>query len=67
MPRRTAEVYLEGKILATYVFGWRESDEPPSDERMKYEALKSAWDEGLLPEEDAQRAVVLLGAPPTAL
>ncbi|TAL12653.1 MAG: hypothetical protein EPO02_00940 [Nitrospirae bacterium] len=62
MPMRTAEVTLDGQVLATYEIGWHESDAPPTDDWMRKNALHCAWDEGLLPEERADDAVVTLGS-----
>lgn len=62
MPMRTAEVSLNGRVLATYEVRWHESDEAPTDAWLRENALHCAWDEGLLAEEDADKADVTLGA-----
>lgn len=66
MPKRTTEVSLRGEHLATYVVGWHESDPAPTDDWLRENALKCAWDEGLLPESEIEAAEVALGAPPPA-
>ena len=64
MPMRTAQVTLNGDVLAIYEIRWHESDAAPTDEWMNENALHCAWDEGLLPEQRVAEAVVTLGPPP---
>lgn len=58
---RAAQVSLDSQVLATYEIGWHESDPAPTEEWMIENALHSAWDEGILPEDRVDDATVTLG------
>lgn len=64
MPMRTAEVSLNGEILAIYEVRWHDSDEAPTDEWIRHWATDVATDEFKLEEAAIGGLELSLGPPP---
>jgi hypothetical protein len=64
MPMRTAEVSLNGQVLATYEVRWHEIDDAPTNGWITHWAANAATDEFNLAEEASSQLTVMLGPPP---